>query len=131
MKLKEINESDFFSIDRVIKEIEVKLGKKIGMDSCLFLDEIQAQPLVLNRLRYFYEDMPGLKVIAAGSLMEVVLNNENFSIPVGRVVYHELGPMTFTEFLLAKKENIFLDQLHNANISNPLLGQPFKKVLSF
>jgi predicted AAA+ superfamily ATPase len=127
MKLKEINESDFFSIDRVIKEIEVKLGKKIGMDSCLFLDEIQAQPLVLNRLRYFYEDMPGLKVIAAGSLMEVVLNNENFSIPVGRVVYHELGPMTFTEFLLAKKENIFLDQLHNANISNPLLEAAFQK----
>jgi len=127
IKLKEIDESDFFSIDKVVQEIEVKLGKKIGMGSCLFLDEIQAQPLVLNRLRYFYEDKPGLKVIAAGSLMEVVLNNEDFSMPVGRVVYHELGPMTFTEFLLAKEENIFLDQLQNADINNTLLEAALQK----
>jgi len=127
IKLQEIEESDHFSINRVIQEIEIKAGKKINMDSCLFLDEIQAQPLVLNRLRYFYEDKPGLKVIAAGSLMEVVLNNEDFSMPVGRVIYHEMGPMTFTEFLLAKEENIFLDQLQNADIDNPLLEAALQK----
>ena len=118
IKLKEIEESEHFSIEKVIQEIEINSGKKITMNSCLFLDEIQAQPLVLNRLRYFYEDKPGLKVIAAGSLLEVVLNNEDFSMPVGRVIYHEMGPMTFTEFLIAKEEYVFLGQLQNSNIND-------------
>lgn len=126
-RLKEIEESDQFSIDKVIEEIEIKTGKKITMASCLFLDEIQAQPMVLNRLRYFYEDKPGLKVIAAGSLLEAVLNNEDFSMPVGRVVYHELGPMTFSEFLIAKEEFIFLEQLENTDINKVLLESTLAK----
>ena len=102
----------------ILREIEYLCGKgKVNpQNSIIFLDEIQAAPLAVKALRYFYEDMPGLKVIAAGSLLEVVINDEEFSMPVGRVIYHEMGPMTFTEFLIAKEEYVFLGQLQNSNI---------------
>ena len=67
--------------------------------SLLFLDEIQAAPHALASLRYFLEELPERPVIAAGSLMEFALAEHNFPMPVGRVEYLHLGPMTFTEFL--------------------------------
>ena len=69
--------------------------------SLLFLDEIQAAPEVFAVLRYFREELPDLHVIAAGSLLEFVLRDHHFSMPVGRVEYLHLGPMVFEEFLLA------------------------------
>ena len=67
--------------------------------SVLFIDEIQAAPRTLASLRYFLEDMPDRPVVAAGSLMEFTLAEHAFPMPVGRVEYLHLGPMTFTEFL--------------------------------
>lgn len=67
----------------------------------LFLDEIQAAPQLFAKLRYFYEKLPGLHVIAAGSLLDFTLEQHDFSMPVGRIEYLHLGPMGFSEFLLA------------------------------
>jgi predicted AAA+ superfamily ATPase len=77
-------------------EVPVKPGTTL-----LFLDEIQAAPELLACLRYFYERMPELHVIAAGSLLDLALEQHSFSMPVGRIEYMHLGPMTFEEFLLA------------------------------
>ncbi len=74
-------------------------------DSLLFLDEIQAVPQAIPALRYFYEDTPALPVISAGSLLEFTLAEHAFSMPVGRVQYLHMGPMTFSEFLLALGED--------------------------
>ena len=71
---------------------------------CSFLDEIQAIPEALPALRYFYEDMAELPLLAAGSLLEFALSNRKFSMPVGRVEYLRMGPMCFTEFLEAMNE---------------------------
>ena len=49
-------------------------------------------------LRYFYEQTPELHVIAAESLIEFALGS--ISVPVGRVQYLHLYPMTFREYLL-------------------------------
>jgi predicted AAA+ superfamily ATPase len=68
----------------------------------LFLDEIQAAPEVFAALRYFHEETPDLHVVAAGSLLEFVLQEHSFSMPVGRIEYLHLGPMNFEEFLLAR-----------------------------
>ncbi len=76
----------------------------ISSNSLLFLDEIQAVPEAIPALRYFYEDMSQLPVVAAGSLLEFVLSDHHFSMPVGRVEYLHMGPMTFTEFLDALGE---------------------------
>ena len=77
----------------------------------LFLDEIQAVPEALPCLRYFYEDVPDLAVISAGSLLEFVLSKHHFSMPVGRIEYLFLGPMNFREFLEAQKRQTLLNAM--------------------
>ena len=94
----------FRSLDvvRICREIEGLLGRRIeAANSLLFLDEIQATPHALAALRYFYEEMPELPVVAAGSLLEFTLADHEFSMPVGRVEYLHLGPLGFSEFLAA------------------------------
>jgi len=76
----------------------------IGPDTLLFLDEIQAVPEAIPALRYFYEDRPDIPVVCAGSLLEFALKDHSFSMPVGRIQYLHMGPMTFSEFLLALDE---------------------------
>ncbi len=115
-KLKQIEDDTSFSIEKVIREIELLTGKRVGKGSLLFLDEVQIQPKVINRLRYFYEERPDLRIIAAGSLLEVTLDAASFSMPVGRVQYYQLGPMSFSEFLMAKGEDIFLERLNEISL---------------
>ena len=86
----------------IIKLLEVHFKTSfIPGKTLLFLDEIQAAPHLFAKLRYFYEKMPELHVIAAGSLLEFILEEHNFSMPVGRIEYMYLGPMMFSEFLIA------------------------------
>ncbi len=81
----------------LLKGIKVEAGRDL-----LFLDEIQDCPQALKAMRYFAEEMPKLHVIAAGSLLEFVLEDNSFSFPVGRVQMMNLGPLTFKEYLRAK-----------------------------
>ena len=86
----------------IIRELDALVGRNIqSPDSVLFLDEIQATPHAIQTLRYFYEEKPELPVISAGSLLEFALAGHYFSMPVGRIEYYHLGPMTFREFLTA------------------------------
>lgn len=88
--------------ERTVKLLELHLDQEIiPGETLLFLDEIQAAPEVLAALRYFFEELPELHVIAAGSLLELVLECPAFPVPVGRIEYLYLGPMTFSEFLRA------------------------------
>lgn len=83
----------------IVQQLEVDSGKRIVPgESLLFFDEIQTCPRAILALRYFYEQMPDLHVIAAGSLLEFALGE--ISVPVGRVQYLHVYPMTFREFLL-------------------------------
>lgn len=66
----------------------------------LFIDEIQESPAAIQMLRYFYEEHPGVYVVAAGSLLEFTLH-EVPSFPVGRVEQMVLHPFDFEEFLMA------------------------------
>ena len=85
----------------VLDVIEAVSGRSRSEATILFLDEIQAAPSAFASLRYFLEEMPELPIVAAGSLMEFMLPGGTFSMPVGRIQYLDLGPMTFTEFLRA------------------------------
>ena len=85
---------------RICNELELMVGKKLlGGEVLLFLDEIQLCPKALSALRYFYEMLPQIPVISAGSLLDFALKEGDF--PVGRVQFAELYPMSFTEFLVA------------------------------
>ncbi len=89
-----------YDIKRILFELEVLLNQRIvpGND-LLFFDEIQACPKAIVSLRYFYENLPELHVIAAGSLLEFALTDISF--PVGRVHLMNMYPMTFREYLNA------------------------------
>ena len=81
----------------------------------LFIDEIQSSPQAVALLRYFYEELPELYVIAAGSLLENMLD-KHISLPVGRVEYMALHPCSFIEFLQAIGEGRFVDWILEARL---------------
>ena len=90
--------------------------KKPGI-TLLFIDEIQNSPHTVSLLRYFYEELPEIRVIAAGSLLETLLD-KTISLPVGRVQYLAMRPCSFTEFLHAADEGKYLEILNKGNLSN-------------
>jgi uncharacterized protein len=106
-----------FDVKRILFELNLALNTNIvlGKD-LLFIDEIQACPEALGCLRYFYEEMPSLHLIVAGSLLDFEFRNQPF--PVGRVEIMNLYPMTFYEFLKARNKNNLVQ----------LLELPFDKV---
>jgi uncharacterized protein len=89
-----------------VRRLEAHTGKPISRngETLLFLDEIQAAPTVLAKLRWLAEELPALPVVAAGSLLDFTLAEHSFSMPVGRVSYLHLEPMGFDEFLRALDE---------------------------
>jgi len=88
--------------------------------SLLFLDEIQASPHLLGKLRWFAEDAPQFPVIAAGSLLEFALAKHEFSMPVGRINYMYLEPLSFEEFLEANEQKPLKDYLEKYNWSDEI-----------
>jgi uncharacterized protein len=102
-----------FDVKRIIFELNLALNTNIilGKD-LLFIDEIQSCPDALCCLRYFYEEMPNLHLIVAGSLLDFEFRNQPF--PVGRVEIMNLYPMTFLEFLKARNKNNLVQLLETA-----------------
>lgn len=95
--LKRVFESDL-NPKRIVSELEALTETKIiPGQTLLFFDEIQDCPKAITALRYFYEELPDLHVVAAGSLLEFVW--EHLSVPVGRISYLHLYPLSFAEFL--------------------------------
>lgn len=91
---------------QILKRIEQQLSVSIDpQKSLLFLDEIQSKPELIAKLRWFYEDMPELAIIAAGSLLEFVLGVAPISMPVGRISFGYVEPLSFIEFLQAQKKD--------------------------
>lgn len=86
------------SIPRIVRDLALFTEQKIiPGKTLLFFDEAQEIPEVLKALRYFYEELPELHVIVAGSLLDFVL--ENIGVAVGRVSFLYLYPVSFLEFL--------------------------------
>jgi len=86
--------------NRIVQQLSELLQKNITPgDTLLFFDEIQNAPKAILALRYFYELMPDLHVVAAGSLLDFAI--EQVGMPVGRVTSLYMYPMSFLEFLIA------------------------------
>lgn len=67
-------------------------------DTLVFFDEIQEQPRAISALKYFNEQAPEYQIIAAGSNLGVAIH-DGASLPVGKVDFAYLYPMSFSEFL--------------------------------
>jgi len=104
----------------IVERIILYTGKKIeNGETLLFFDEIQECPQAIMSLRYFYEEMSDLYIIGAGSLLEFTLHAENFRMPVGRVQYLYMYPLSFGEFLNAIGEKALHKYILSfENISN-------------
>ncbi|MFA5904145.1 MAG: AAA family ATPase [Desulfobacula sp.] len=108
----------------ILGYLELAAGRITPGKTLLFFDEIQACPRAVMALRYFYEEMPELHVVAAGSLLEFAFGD--ISIPVGRVQYLYVYPMTFYEYLLAMGK----DPMAEASLLSPeKLDEPIQKMI--
>ena len=84
----------------LLERILLYKGQRMNTQSTLlFIDEIQHSAEAVQSLRYLKEDVKGLHVIAAGSVLEVFSKREGFSFPVGRVKHLFMYPVTFMEYL--------------------------------
>lgn len=117
--LKRLFEGDL-SPELICDNIETILNVRIiPGETLLFLDEIQECEAAITSLRFFYEQMPELHVIAAGSLLEFALS-EIPTFGVGRIRSMFMYPMSFAEFLIARGEKKLLDKIQNATPLQPL-----------
>ena len=97
----------------------------------IFIDEVQTAPEVLAALRYFYEERPGLHIIAAGSLLDHTLGDMPYSMPVGRVEFAYLFPMNFIEFLMANGQEGLADYISAYEIEKPYGETLHQKLLEW
>lgn len=111
-------------LDDLVKMLFASLGKPQKEGSTLiFIDEIQNSPKTIALLRYFYEQRPDLYVIAAGSLLENLVDVK-VSFPVGRVQYLALRPCSFQEFLGAiGRDNLLAILSQKAEYTKAFHGQ--------
>ena len=130
---KQSNYIDLFKKDldvtRIVPQMAAMCGTPIvPNETLLFIDEIQESQEAIMALRYFKEDMPNLHVIAAGSLLEFVLD-EIPTFGVGRIHSMYMFPMTFDEFLRANGEQLLLEARGQANIDAPLPAPLHEKMI--
>jgi len=106
-----------------IYDVPIIAGKTL-----VFFDEIQACIPAISSLRFFYEKMPDLHVIAAGSLLEFSLE-ELPSFGVGRIRSLFMYPFSFAEFLEANGNSGLLKAINQANVEHPLDEAAHKRAL--
>ena len=123
LNLEQSTDAFIFSKTDNVKEIYQYLcvQKKVVVDSnkrtLLFIDEIQNEPKAVGLLRYFYEEMPWLHIIAAGSRLQTLIK-QRVSFPVGRVEYLALRPCCFMEYLGAMGEDALAQMIRNMDVTS-------------
>lgn len=117
------------SVQELVNFLALKneISPKDFPKTLLFIDEIQESEKAISFLRYFYENLPELNVIAAGSLLEHTLKKiKNY--PVGRINYLYLFPLNFQEYLEAHGKKNLLEKFRNVpidDIAHELLMKEF------
>lgn len=107
--------SDDFDIKRIIVALQAESGLTINAETTLLIfDEIQEAPEAIAALKYFQEDANEYHIVAAGSLLGVAIHS-HVSFPVGKVIFMDLQPLTFLEFLDAIGETALVEIIHEAD----------------
>jgi predicted AAA+ superfamily ATPase len=114
---------------KLISSLSLLTGEKIDpQNTLLFFDEIQECPRAITSLRYFYEDLPELHVVGAGSLLKFQMEQEG--VPVGRVEFLYMKPLSFKEFLSALGENQIVEFIAQHNLEKEVPEAVHQKILS-
>lgn len=102
----------FFSttkdVFRIMQNLALASGQRIDKNTLIIFDEIQECDGALNALKYFCENAREYCVICAGSLLGLTLSK---GFPVGKVDFLDMGPMTFSEFLIANGDKNLYEYL--------------------
>jgi uncharacterized protein len=115
---------------RIIQDLGLMLGKPIiPGKTLLFFDEIQESEKAFKSLRYFYERLPELHVIAAGSLLDFQI--EKIGIAVGRIEWFYMYPLSFIEFLYALNQNMLAEAILDHRPGQPISDVVHHMALSF
>ncbi len=113
---------------RIVRDLSLFTKQNIVPGkTLLFLDEVQEQPQAILALRYFYEKIPELHVIAAGSLMNFAI--EKVGVPVGRTEFLNMYPMSFIEFLVATNNQLIAQAILEQPITNKFTETIHDKIL--
>lgn len=122
LNLEHSTDAVIFTRSDDVKEIfqYICLQKKVKVNekkrTLLFIDEIQNEPRAVGLLRYFYEELPWLHIIAAGSRLQTLIK-QRISFPVGRVEYLSLRPCSFLEYLNAIGEEELVKMVKEVKVS--------------
>lgn len=116
---------------KIVNSIELLTESTIEAGSTLlFLDEIQECPQAIMALRYFKEQMPELHIIGTGSLLEFILNDADFRMPVGRVQFLYLRPLSFGEFLEALGHTKLRNYLQTVHVGDVIEEVVHERLIS-
>jgi len=126
LNLEKSEEREIFNREYPFKDLLTTLflyaeKKRTGGKTLIFIDEIQNSPKAIALLRYFHEEAKDLYVIAAGSLLESILDRK-ISFPVGRVEFMAVRPFSFCEFLNANNGQL-AEALKQASVPGFLHNQ--------
>lgn len=129
-KLKDTFEENI-SPDYLLPILSHIAGETIIKEKTLIIfDEVQLCERALTSLKYFCEAAPDYHVIALGSLLDVAVNRQTFSFPVGKVDIHTLYPMDMEEFMYALEEQDLIEQIKNSfNTNSPLPSALHEKAM--
>lgn len=117
---------DSISPADLIKKIEIFFSVTVKPDTTLlFFDEVQLCNRALTSLKYFNEVANQYHIIAAGSLLGIALNRENFSFPVGKVNMLNVYPMNFEEFLWANGKEKMIPLIEESFSGNTKMPNVF------
>lgn len=113
LNLEDMQDRELFitgtDVEKLLNLIKISKGVgTTGMKVLLFIDEIQYSANAMLSLRYFYEKMPDIHVVAAGSLFEAYLTMYRLPVSVGRIEYRWMYPFDFEEFLTANQATTLL-----------------------
>jgi predicted AAA+ superfamily ATPase len=126
--LKSIFERDL-SPERIIRDLGISVGETIiPGKTLLFFDEIQECPNAVKSIRYFYEKLPRLHLVTAGSLLDFIL--EEIGVPVGRIEPLYLYPMSFMEFLSATGNQMLREEVDNHELERIMPEVIHNKLIS-
>ena len=120
--------SSYFETDitplRIIQYLETATNTRIiAGETLIIFDEIQSCARALASLKTFCEEAPAFHIVAAGSLLGVAVNREQFSYPVGKVNELTMFPMDFEEFLWATDKDLLSTDIQNHYHTNEPLPQ--------
>ena len=107
--------NDNIAPERLLRYLEASTGERIiPGETLIIFDEIQSCERALTALKYFCEETPEFHIAAAGSLLGVAINRQQYSFPVGKVETITFYPLDFEEYLWARGKEFLCGEIRTA-----------------